>query len=431
MTPQNPESLFRITKSNALFYALVGIFVWIFSLNGVLKKIAGIESDSLFNQSLFGLATLPEKLYTSAPGGKDFLFELLVRWLFFSVVIFLLLLLFNSLRLKSAAILCSGVGGLSLGVFLFTWVSLVIYLIIIIFFIIQWLFIWIYYLLSTIFSAILALILWSPVFYGLIGLGLLFGIVLIISSFEELWRKLIEFIKSNSILNKLLAGILGLPVLVGTIYLIVKMWQLYLQPLIEIIKNWLNYYIVPVIGWIFWIIAAILGVILITALLLVTLLILGYQYCDQFFQAKNCGRSTHKAFDTGFAMGVVIAVVFLVCSTDLDYQSLVNEAWNSTMPFQTDNLVGVFHTFMPLRIETLLQSLFVNPSLPIFDVASVVIAFFLANCSLVMSLISGTTKEPLSALFRLERLPMMFLLVFGALLVIVVPIIDSIAGDDR
>jgi hypothetical protein len=127
---------------------------------------------------------------------------------------------------------------------------------------------------------------------------------------------------------------------------------------------------------------------------------------------------------------VPIALIILICSANSDYQTLFNAAWNKTMLFSASDFVGLVHTFMPGRAEIFLQGLFVKASIPIFDAASLVIAFFLANCSLIMSLAAGTVQEPIRGLLRVERMPLLFLLMFGALITIAVSLIDADANND-
>lgn len=433
MISQHSESLIRITWSNVFFYALVGVLIYTFSLNGLLRKIAG-DSESFISQVLRGLATIPDQTYDLLPGSQYFLFELLVRWLIISVAIFLVLLFLNSLRFKSAAVFISGISGLMTGIFLFTWVTVLLFIIFIIFAIVSWLFEWISFLLSIVFSAILAVILWSPIFYGLIGLGILFTIIWLLSNFEDIWNQILGWLESifnsEGLINKILFSSLAIVTIIGAFYVLVKVWKTYLAPLFEIIINWLRVYVVPLLEWIIWLIGMLLLIAVVTVFVCLTLVVLGYQYCDQFYTARNCGKSTHRAFDTGFGIGVPVALILLICSANSDYRLLFNEAWNYTAIFSASDLIGLIHILMPSEAEVFLQSLFVKASIPIFDAFSLVIALFLANCSLIMSLTSGTIQEPIRGLLKVERMPLMFLLMFGALIMIATPIINAIFSDD-
>jgi hypothetical protein len=85
---------------------------------------------------------------------------------------------------------------------------------------------------------------------------------------------------------------------------------------------------------------------------------------------------------------------------------------------------------MPARAEALLQGLLNKSSPPIFDLALLVATLFLANCSLLMGLLSGVTVEPLRELFSLQRMPPLFKALFFVVFGLGIMVLGSATQDD-
>jgi hypothetical protein len=143
------------------------------------------------------------------------------------------------------------------------------------------------------------------------------------------------------------------------------------------------------------------------------------------------GRDIHGAFATGFATGAAAGLTLLVCSANEDYRAVVNAAWTGTSPVFADaDIVRAVFSLMPGSAEALLRDLFAKASVPIFDSAALIVTLFLANCSLVMGLLSGATVDPLRRLFTGDRMPVLLKLLSGAFASAVFAATDSVANPD-
>lgn len=420
-----------LTFSKTISTLFFGFVVCVFSLNGVLRHIADGLPWPKTRGALLALAAVPDGIYQALPGGRYFLLELLARWAILSFGLFIGLLLLNSIRHQTANIFISGVGGLLLGLFVLTWVSLFLFLIAILLLCVGWLF----SLLAWIFTAILSFFLWPPVLFTLIGLGLVIAAVGLIAYLRQLsLEQILAWLKQlfSVLTARTLFAVLGLAVAVAVVWLVViPLWVAYIAPILAAIAAWLREYIVPVLAWIM----SALGVLLIALLALVAvvgvLVLLGLHFIDQLKSARVCGRDIYGAFASGFSVGAAAGLALLVCSANGDYRAVVNAAWANTSPFFAGaDMVGAVYALMPASEEAILQALLAKASPPIFDSALIVITLFLANCSLLMGLLSGVTVEPLRRLFALERTPVLFKLMFGVLVAVAVVAIDSQVSQD-
>jgi hypothetical protein len=401
-----------------------GILVAVFSLNSVLRHLAAQWPETRSSDVLLGLAAIPEKIYGVLPGGSYFLLELLIRWVLLSLAVFILLLLITAIRHKSASVFLSGISGLLIGLFSLTWISLLVFCALIILAVIAWLF----SLMSYIFSAIVSFIVWAPILYTLIGIIVIIGAVALFSKIKELSVKsLIEKLKLKPFLiGAVIAGLIGVVWLV-----VIPFFRVYVSPILERIRSWLSEFVAPPLGWFFSILFGIIIAIIAIALGIAILFILGLQLCDQYVSAKVCGSDTHRTFDAGFSIGVVMALMLLVCSANGDYRAILNASWSSTFPALGNiDVPGVVNALMPHSAETLLQTLFAKASIPIFDAASLLTLLFLANCSLLMGLVSGIDIKPIRALVNPSRMPVLFRLLFGLVIGFAAMAVDSLSNED-
>lgn len=421
----------ELTLSKTISTLFFGFVVCVFSLNGVLRHIADGLPWPKTRGALLALAAVPDGIYQALPGGRYFLLELLVRWAILSFGIFIGLMLLNSIRHQTANIFISGVGGLLLGLFVLTWVSLFLFLVAILLLCVGWLF----SLLVWIFTAILSFFLWPPVLFTLIGLGLVIAVVGLIAYLRQLsLEQILAWLKQlfSVLTARTLFAVLGFAAAVAVVWLVViPLWVAYIAPVLAAIAAWLREYVVPVLAWIM----SALGVLFIALLALVAvvgvLVLLGLQFIDQLKSARVCGRDIYGAFASGFSVGAAAGLTLLVCSANGDYRAVVNAAWANTSPvFAGADVVGTVYALMPASEEAILQALLAKASPPIFDTALIVITLFLANCSLLMGLLSGMTVEPLRRLFALERTPVLFKLMFGVLVAVAVVAIDSQVSQD-
>jgi hypothetical protein len=410
---------------------LCGLIVCVFSLNGVLRNLAANWTGTKSGDALLALAAIPDSLYKALPGAEYFTLELLVRWVLLSLAVFVGLLLLNSVRHQTANIFVAGVGGLLLGLFALTWVSLLIFLVGIVIFCVLWLF----GLLYWIAMGILAFFLWPPVLYTLLSLLLVIVAVALIAhlwslSLAQILAWLKELFSMFSV--KALFAVVGLAAAAAVVWFVVVPFLVeYVAPILAAIAAWLKEYVAPVIAWVF----SALGILLLALLALVAvagvLFLLGRLLVDQFASARVCGRDMHGAFATGFIVGAAAGLTLLVCSANEDYRAVVNAAWAGTVPVYADaDIISVVYALMPGSAENLLRSLFVRASVPIFDSAALVATLFVANCSLMMGLLSGAAVEPLRRLFTLDRMPALFKLVSGAFAALIILAVDSAASQD-
>jgi hypothetical protein len=418
--------LFQIV--NTLFF---GLIVCVFSLNGILRNIGNNWPGTKVGDTLVGLASVPDGVYGALPGGKYFLLELLVRWVLLSLTVFICLLLLNSIRHQTVNIFVSGTGGLLIGLFALTWVSLLVFLGRIVFICVAWLF----EMLHWIIAGILSFLFWWPVLYTLVGVGAVVGVIVLVALLKDLslddflnWIK--ELIAKLSL--KPLLAVAGMVVAVALVWFVfLPLWREYITPLLMLIAAWLSEYVAPILTWILSAFFILVLSLLTLVAIVIVLFLLGRQLIDQFTSAHTCGRNMHSAFAAGFAVGAAAGLALLVCSTNNEYRAVVNASWAGTSPVFADaDVVAAVYAFMPRSAEVLLQGLFMKASLPIFDSALLVATLFLANCSLLMGLLSGVTVEPLRRLFSRERMPPLFNLMFGLLVACAVAALDAAANQD-
>jgi hypothetical protein len=417
-----------VVSLRRLFY---GAIVCIFSLNGVLRMLALRWPGNRLTSAMLTLASVPDLTYGTVRGGPYLLFELLLRWVVVLFAVYVLLLLIASLRHKSLTIFASGMSGLLVGLFALTWLSILILIVVLLFALVFW----IVSVVRLIFAAIFAFLFWSPVFYtilGLVAIGAVIGLISLAKGFSlrEFWSNLKEWLRSVS--AKPIVMVLGVLALGALIWFVgIPLWQYYISPILMLIRDWLVQYIVPIFSWIGSIFFVVVLAVIVISIAVVTLGMLGWQFAEQFLCARFCGRNTHTLFEAGFAIGAVMGLALLVCSANPTFRSLVNSSWSDTSPFLSSmDLSAAVYSLMPARAEILLQSAFAKASIPIFDLACLVAALLLANCSLATALVSGVTVEPLRELIRQDRLPPLGKLLFGFVIMCGVVLVSALASDD-
>lgn len=410
---------------------MCGLMICVFSLNGVLRNLAGNWPETKAGNALLGMAAIPDAIYEALPGGKYFLLELLVRWALLSLAVFVGLLLLNSIRHQTINFFVSGAGGLLLGLFVLTWVSLFIFLLWIVLICIGW----VYGLLQWIFMAILSFLLWPPVFLTLIGLGAIVGAVALVALVKNLsLAQVIAWLKQvlSLLTARVLFFVLGLAAAAALVwFVVIPLWVEYVAPLLALIAAWLKEYVAPIIAWVLSALITLIIVVLAAAAVIGLIFLLGRQFIDQLVSARLCGRDMYGAFAAGFCVGAAAGLTLLVCSANADYRAVVNAAWAGTSPIFADaDIVAAVYALMPGSVEALLQPLFTRASVPIFDSALIVVTLLLANCSLLMGLLSGTTVEPLRRLFRVDHMPVVCRLMFGVIVASIVVVADSAVNPE-
>lgn len=426
-TPLSTKSVFFQIAGTLL----CGLTVCVFSLNGVLRSLAGNWPETRTGNALLGIAAIPDTIYEALPGGKYFLLELLVRWALLSLAVFVCLLLLNSIRHQTLNLFVSGAGGLLLGLFVLTWVSLFIFLLGIVLICVVWLF----GILQWILMAVLSFFLWPPILFTLAALGSVVGVVAVIAlirnlSLEQIFAWLKQVFALLTARTLIFVGGLAAAAALAW-FVLIPLWIEYVAPLLALIAAWLKEYVAPVIAWILSAVVTLVLALLIMAAVVFVLLLLGRQFVDQLASARVCGRDMYGAFSAGFCVGAAAGLTLLVCSANGDYRAIVNAAWAGTSPVFADvDIVAAVYTLMPGSAEALLQSLFVKASVPIFDSALIVVTLLLANCSLLMGLVSGASVEPLRRLLTFDRMPAVFKLMFGVFVAFIAVAADSVANQD-
>ena len=416
-----------ISKRKLFGIGLCGILVCVFSLNGLLKVIANQWPGTRTNSFLLSIAGVPESLYQSLPGGPFLLFELLLRWAVLLLAAYFVLLLIASVRHQSPVIVVSGLGGLFVGLFSLTWLSLLI----LVLSLLRRLGAFVMELLQYVFTAILSFFLWAPIFYTILVVIGIVTITVIISvikdvSFRDLWENLKEWLRNLS--ARPLFFLLGLLAVAALIWFVgIPIWEHYISPLLSLIRNWLAEYIAPILSWI-WslLLTLILGAIL-GALVLLALGVLGWQFMDQFVSARACGSDTHVAFRAGFGMGAAMGLILLVCAASPTFRSLVNTSWSETSPvFSSLELSTAVFYFVPASIETQLHDALAKASIPVFDLTCLILTLLIANSSLITSVLSRVTIKPLRGLIAPQSWPPLGMALFG----LVIVILDSYGNDN-
>jgi hypothetical protein len=393
--------------------------------------LAGRWRGNRVSAALLSIASVPDSIYGTIRGGPYFLFELILRWVLVSLGVYVLLLLVSSLRHRSPIIFVSGASGLLVGLFALTWLSILILILVLMLALVAW----IVEILHFILAAILAFLFWPPVLYtilSIVGIILLVGIISVVKglSIREFWRNLKEWLRNIS--AKPVLMMLGVVALAALIWFVgIPLWQYYIAPILMLIRDWLLLYVVPILSWIGSVVVVLVLAIILIAIIVGTLIAIGWQFAEQFSSARFCGQNTHTLFEAGFAIGAVMGLALLVCSANPTFRSLVNVCWSDTSPILSSmDLSAAVYALMPARAEILLQSAFAKASIPMFDLASLLAAILLANCSLITGLVSGVTIEPLRQLMSRERLPPLGKLLFGFVIMCGVVLISSIGSDD-
>jgi hypothetical protein len=321
--------------------------------------------------------------------------------------------------------------GLLVGLFALTWLSILLLILVLLFFLVGW----IVAVVHFIFAAILSFLFWPPVLYtilSIVAIGLVIGLISLARGFSlrEFWKNLVEWLRSIS--AKPVVMVLAILALGALIWFVgIPLWQYYITPILMLIRDWLVQYVVPILSWIGSVLFVLVLAVIVISLMAGTLITLGWQFAEQFSSARFSGRNTHTLFEAGFAFGAVMGLVLLVCSANPTFRSLVNVSWSDTSPiFSSMDLSAAVYSLMPARAEILLQAAFAKASIPIFDLASLLAAVLLANCSLITGLISGVTVEPMSELINKDRLPPLGKLLFGLVIMCAAGLIGSLASED-
>jgi hypothetical protein len=415
---------------NSLLVLACGLVAFVFSLNGLIRHLVK-DWTGVSGNALRDIARLPDALYHSLPGGKYFVLQILFRWVLLSLVGFVCLLALNSIRHQTINIFVSGMGGLLIGLFALTWMSLLVVL--------AWLIFsaaaWIFAALQWVIAGILAFLMWTPVLVVLIGLITIAVAIRLIGLFKDLsLEQILTWIKElfEGLSLKLFVFLSGLVGVFAFIWLVgIPLWRYYITPILKAIQAWLIEYVVPVITFIFSALGLVVLVLIGLGALFVILSLLGRQLLDQLSAARFCGRDIQSSFSAGFAVGAAMGLALLVCSANAEYRAVINTAWAHTSPvlIGTD-IIAATYSLMPARAEALLQGLLSKSSPPIFDLALLVATLFLANCSLLMGLLSGVTVEPLRQLFSLQRMPPLFKALFFVVFGLGMAVVGSITQDE-
>jgi len=415
------ESPLKYVNWRSLF---VGFIVIVFTLNGVLGYIAQKTSDVPWvSGSLQYLSDLPDMLYTKLPISQNILFELLVRWVLIGLGIYLLLAGVVAVRQQEWRVIGVAVVGLSLGMFIITWIAWTLWLFGLIF--------EVYLLIIGVLTAIGHWLITPPMLYvtatiGVLLVGLIVFTLISFGKSEVGWRRLLLIGVALLIGGALLwfggSALLG----VGT-------------PILEAIGQWWNEYGSPFLTMVVAFIATLFIYLLGLLVGIVVVVLLGNQLIDQFTSPVVAGQSVGELFDTSFALGAGLATILLVCYANADasqsagvYQALVNDAWARTIPlFSSLDIVGGAHSLVPGSTQAFLVTVLQGSSLPIFDVACVLIGLFLASCSLLMGVIAGIVPNTWRQVFAIERgLPPLLGTVGGVLITIIVGAINNASSQN-
>jgi hypothetical protein len=318
-----------------------------------------------------------------------------------------------------------------LGLFALTWVSLLIFLVRIVLYVI----LWVFELLYWIATSILSFFLWPPVLYTIIGVGLIVAGVALFALFKNIsLAQILAWLKElfGALTAKTLLAVAALLATAAVVwFVVIPFWLDYVAPILAAVAAWLKEYVAPIIAWLVSAVGVLILALLVLAAVVGALYLLGRLLVDQLASARVGGRDIHGAFATGFATGAAAGFTLLVCSANEDYRAVVNAAWAGTSPVFADaDIVRALFSLMPGSAEALLRNLFAKASVPIFDSIVLVMTLFLANCSLVMGLLSGVTVEPLRRLFVVDRMPALLKLLSGAFTSVVFAAADSIANSD-
>lgn len=410
---------------------LCGLIVCVFSLNGALRNLAVNWPGTKTSDLLLALAGIPDAIYKSLPGAEYFILGLLIRWVILSLAVFASLLLLNSIRHRTANIFAAGAGGLLTGLFALTWVSLLIFLVGIIFVCV----VWVFGLFQWVILAALSFFLWPPILFTLLAVGAIGACIVLIAQLKNLsLAQILAWLKEllSTLSAKAILVVSGVAAAAAALWFVaVPLWVVYIAPLLAAVAAWLQEYVAPIIAWLLSALGVMALTLLILAAIVGVLFLLGRLLVEQLTSARVCGRDIHGAFASGFSSGFAAGLTLLVCSANEDYRAVANAAWAGTTPvFAGADVVAAMFAFMPGSAEALLRSLFVRASVPIFDSALLVVTLFLANCSLMMGLLSGVAIEPLRRLFTVERMPALLKLVGGALVAVIVVTADSAADQD-
>lgn len=398
---------------------LCGVLVCVFSLNGLLRFIANQWPGTRTSSVLTTVASVPDSLYLSLPGGPYLLFELLLRWVVILFGVYLLILLISSVRYQSPVIFVSGMSGLFIGLFALTWLSILIFIVLLL----LGLFRLIASLVSYVITAIISFFLWTPIFYTivvLIGITIVAVIISVLKgiSFRDLWEHFKEWLRNLS--ARPLVFLLALTALGALIWFVgIPLWEHYISPILLLIRNWLAEYAGPILSWAGSLLATLFLGAIVVVLTLLVLGVLGFQFVDQFRSARAGGGDTHQAFRAGFGMGASLGLVLLVCAATPAFRSLVVTSWSQTSPVLSSmDLGGAVYYFMPASIETPLHSALAKASLPVFDLACLLVTLIVANSSLITGMFSRVTVRPLRSLVALESLPPVGVALFGVLVAV-------------
>ena len=398
---------------------LFGLITLPFTLNGALSYVAH-QTQQIFWISipLQTFSNLPEAFYTKLPISQYFWFELLVRWVLISLGCYLLLASIVSMRQKNWSVIAAAFAGLILGMFIITWITWLIWLL--------GLGIAILEFFKNFFTVIFQWLITTPLIYFFIVIFMLllgfilflFATILLENINDINWRR-IAFVSTILAFGGVLLWF-GMPLLLSTA-----------MPTFLSIGEWWNTYVGPFLVQTLAFITRLLIFLLGLLIALAVVAFLGNQFIDQFRSSMSTGQSIGELFDTSFALGITLAIILLVCYANVDYYNLVNESWSRTVPLLPPiDVVSSSQSLIPPSIRAFLAEVLLGSSLPIFDVSCIIVALFLANCSLLMGLMAGLVPHTWRQIFAFERgLSPILIIIGGILVTIIIMVIDKTFSD--
>lgn len=377
----------------------------VFSLNSILAYVADGATNG-WKGILSSLSRLADTFYSNifAPYDKYFWFSLFVRWVFFSILIIIGLIILLCFIHRSLTPLTSGISGFCLGLFFFTEISLVILFYGLISFVIIFI--------SEMIQDFLQWFLNTPLIYCLVPLLVILAIITVVILYQ-----LVKDLRSDMSWEGVLRGIF----LIGVVVLVI--WGIIQALRSPSITDW----IISVVVVLTQIVLYTIGLIF----LITGMVVLGRQFVDQFGSAKMTGSSTISMFDTGFNIGSALALSFLVVAAVPAYERFFYEALLNS-PFEGFQILNITASLIPDDVLSTLHRLLAGSSLPVFDFFILFTVCLLSIASLLLSITHTiriyrwrdiwTTANHRSALL---------MTVFGIIFMMTLMMSDSLAAEDK
>lgn len=384
-----------------------GVVAVIFSLNGVLSYISQQAKDiAWLSTFIMYLSEIPERLYQQLPVSQYFWFELFIRWLLIGFLGYFFLISMASMRCRNLRIIGVSLLGFIFGVFIITWIDLIIRLV--------GLVIIIHSFFVNLFKDILIFLFTPPVTYIVIP------VIIIIASIVFL-----DYLRKNR-MNWRQIFIFGTFLIVGII-VILLLTRIFDTFIWKIFSEWWNEWILPFLAVIWSYVSVPLA--LIISILVISLI--GNQFAEQFKSPVMAGQSVGELFNVSFDLGFTCSIILAICDSNPEYSLLANDALLKTFSlFQSVDMIAFVHAFISDSVRSFFRSVLSSSSLPIFDMICVLISLFLASCSLIMGIMKGITSNTLREVFNPERgLPPILSVFITAAFSIVVAIIDGMANN--